>query len=215
MPKTLSYKDFDRRLLTMMLLPSWLSGVIDFSITCIICVGTVLLADYQSSSIRLDYLNYQAARISAAYQDINTSLSRNAFFANLPLFAFWAIVGLVVYLFVTNMYGAIGSTAKLKTEMGYVHANRAKLIREALIHLAIRTAVLIVWILYILFFLHRILPYCLAASLIGTSHIQLLISGSYVMLGIAVMAVALHIHVVLLRLLLLRPRIISSVLYVD
>jgi hypothetical protein len=210
-----SSSDFDGQLFRILLTPSWLSGIFDVCLTLVVCLGTMGLAWYQSSSLRLDYLSYQADKISSTYQRINTNLSANSFISNLPLLLFWSFVGLVVYIFVTNIFSVIHATAELNTELHYVHVNQKTMLRTATMHLLIRFAVLAVWVLYILFFIHHILPYCIAASLIGISHESLILCIGYVLLGVSVLAVALHLHTILLRLLLLRPRVFSSVLYVD
>jgi hypothetical protein len=207
--------DTNGRLLVLLLTPSWLSGSIAVLSALVLSVGTLIIVRYQSSSIRLDYLSYQASHISHVDQELGNQVLTNSFIANLPLLVFWSLVGMVVYLFVSNIFAAIGSTAEFNEELNYVHADRRHLLHQAFEHLAIRLAVLAVWAVYLLLFFHQILPYCIAASLVGSAYFSFWQSASYLGLAMGVMMLAIHLHTILLRLLLFRPRVLSGPLYAD
>lgn len=210
-----STANFDAELFGILLLPSWLSGTIAVFLSLIFSVGTILLAIYQTSSIRVDYLEYQAAQLSNSYQEINNRLAENNFISNLPLLVFWSIVGLVVYLFAANLFAAIHSTAELNSELhDYVHVDSSKLIFSAFFHLAIRLVVLAVWTVYIFFFFRHVVPYCTAAAIAGSGHLGFIQNCVYELLAVALMAAAIHVHTIMLRLLLLKPRVFSNALYV-
>lgn len=210
-----STANIDSRLFRILLTPSWLSGIVDVVFSLALSLGTILMSNYQTSSIRLDFLDYQAGHITYTYQRVGNALSANAFIGNLPLLIFWSLVGLVVYLFVSNIFAAINNTAELKDELDYVHVDRKELIWTAVMHLGLRIAILGVWIVYILFFIHHLLPYCIAASLAASSHFSSLQNAVYITLAVVVMTIGLHINTVLLRLLLFRPRVFTDALYVD
>ena len=205
----------DRRLFGMLLTPSWLSGSMVVLISCLDCLAVVVLPRYQASSVRLDFLAYSAGQLSTTYQQVNSHLFSNSLFGNLPLLIFWGLVGLVVYLFAANIFTALYEAAELKAELDYVHADRHKLLWRPVQNLLLHLAVLLVWGVYILFFFHHVLPYSVATAIVGSGQLGTLQTSSYALLGIVIMAVALHIHIVLLRLLLLRPRLFSSSLYAD
>ncbi len=207
--------NLDSTLFRILLTPSWLSGMIAVSLSILLTAVTIVGTIYQTSSIRLDYLQYQAGSVLSTYDSINSKLSENNFISNLPLLIFWSLVGLVVYLFAANIFAAIHTTAELKTELDYVHSDRKQLLVTAVAHLLIRSCVLVVWVIYILFFIHHIFPYCVSSAIAASGQNGFIYNAGYALLGIGIMAIALHLHAVLLRLLLLKPRSFSSILYVD
>lgn len=207
--------NIDSRLFGILLGPSWLSGVTIMLVSVASCFGIVLVSRYQASSIRLDFLDYQAGQVSHTYQSVNNDLLSNPLFSNLPLLVFWGLVGIVVYLFAANILTAIHDTAELTNELHYVHADRHKLLWGPARRLFIRLVTLSAWFVYMLFFLHHVVPYCIAASIVASAQFQVWQSSTYVLLAIGVLAAALHVHTIFLRLFLLRPRVFSSTLYAD
>lgn len=195
--------------------PSWFSGLAVSIASLSLCLGIVLVDRFKTSSLRLDFIHYDSPVVSQYYGSINQTLSQDNFIANLPLLMFWGLVGLIIYLFVTNILGILRNTAELKHSMNYVHANRRQMIGSALVHMVVRLAAALAWWAYSLFFIHSILPYCLAASLVGASPVSALQNSLYVVLAILVMAVSLHVFIMLARLTLLRPRLFSGSFYTD
>ena len=206
--------NIDRQLFKVLLQPSWLSASFCVLIGLAVGFGTVILTNYQSSSLRIELANTQLSA-PTRYRVLTSQLEANSFISNLPLLLFWTLVGLVVYLFVANIFAGIRNTAELHSELGYVNANRHELLMGAAKHLLFRLAVLMVWIAYFIFFMNHILPYCVASALAGTNDIGSLHGDLYVLLAIATITIAIHLHIIFLRLLLLRPRVFSSALYVD
>ena len=206
--------NLDRKLFDYLLWPSWLSASICLLAGLVVGLGTVLFTHFQTSSFRLQLLNAQVSA-PTRYQTLTSHILSNSFISNLPLLLFWTLVGLIVYLFVANIFAGIRNTADLKDELNYVNADRHELIMNALKHLLIRLLVLVVWIIYIFIFFNHIVPYCVAAALAGSGQLGGLQDGLYILISIVLMALAVHVHVILLRLLLLRPRVFSSAVYVD
>jgi len=206
--------NIDRQLFKVLLQPSWLSASLSILIGLAVGLGTVVLTNYQSSSLHIQLANTQLSA-PTRYQALTSQLAANSFISNLPLLLFWTLVGLVVYLFVANIFASIRNTAELHSELGYVNANRHGLLMGAAKHLLLRLTVLMIWIAYIIFFMNHILPYCVASALAGTNDIGNLHGGLYILLSIAIMTLAIHLNIIFLRLLLLRPRVFSSALYVD
>ncbi len=206
--------NLDSRLFGLLLLPSWFSAAVAVIVGLLVGIGTVVLTHYQSSTFRLELLNTQVSQ-PTAYQSLTDRILSNNFISNLPLLLFWTLVGLVVYLFTSNILAAIRSTAELKSELEYVHVNRHSLLVTAAEHLLVRLVVLVIWVFFIVFFFNHVLPYCVAAALAGSGSQGSLLNVSYVLLSIVIMTAAVHLHTIFFRLLLLRPRIFSSAVYID
>ena len=206
----------NHRLLGFLITPSWLSGMF----VCLISIGVVttivVAAQLSGSNLREAYVNYETNRNTTdmyadnAYDGSDTTVHR--LISSAPLMAFWSLAGVVVYLLASNIITAIQHAKQVQDGMNYVNTNRAALLKTVIVHFFVRCAVFAIWFLYILFFLHWIIPYVLAAATVGG---QLTVSGVGVAaLAIVVMAFSLHLHIVFLRTLLLKPRIFSRALYV-
>jgi len=207
--------NLDNRLFGILLRPSWFSGIVAIVTTAVIIGSTIFLTHFEGSSIQLDYIKYQSGAQPDAYQNVNNSLLNNQLISNLPLLLFWALIGVVVYLFAVNIFTAIRHTAELKSELEYANIDRHELLWKAGAHLLIRVVMLIVWIIYINIFFNQILPYCLAVTLAGLSQIASFQGVGYILLASLVMLGAIHLHAIMLRLLLLKPRVFTRALYVD
>lgn len=196
----------------ILLIPSWLSGLIAMGGSLAVTIGIIVISSYQGSALQQQLFEARGGRSTASVlglQTIADNLSQNRIIDNLPLFLFWAVLGVIVYLFVIGIWNAFSTAVELHEEMSYVHASRQQLIRQAAQHTIFRLIILGLWLLYLRLFLRLLLPYGLAAAHVAT---HLNISAIvYAVVAVVDIAVALHIHVVLLRLLLTRLRIVGEV----
>ncbi len=195
-----------------MLLPSWLSGLVTVTLSLAVVLGSAALAHYQGSTLQflVALHNSQNHSVQSSYQTVGNNLSASSFISNVPLFIFWGAVGGVAYLFLSNVVNGLYKAKQLRQEMDYVHADSQALLRQAAIHLVVRLGVLLVWFVHIKLTLHVFLPYILAVTYAGAGALNLLVTVGYFVLAISVLAVSLHVHVVLLRLLLLRSRMFGQ-----
>jgi hypothetical protein len=209
----------DGQIAGLFLLPSWLSGLVAVLSGLGVAVASIIISRFQGSSLQQQLFDYSSARSvtdpSAAYQAVSHGLSSNAVVSDLPLLVFWGLVGLVVYLFATSIVGALQDAAELHNELEYVHAKPRQLLLSALLHLVFRVVILLLWLPYILVFFHRVVPYAIAMAHNGAADLISLHGLADSLLAFAVITVTVHIHVVLLRLVLLKPRVLSSALYLD
>lgn len=81
--------------------------------------------------------------------------------------------------------------------------------KEVGTRLTVRLMTILLWIAYTYFFLTILLPYCIFASRIGISHIFEW-EGLYALAGFLLLLASLHVHIIFIRLLLLRPRVFGG-----
>ncbi len=210
---SLNGSERDIKLFGLLLMPSWLSGFITITVSLFTVVGTIALSRYQSSSLRLDFLKYHSVHVANNYETVDSGLQANKLIANLPLLLLWGLVGLVVYMFATNIVNVIRNAANLTHELDYEHVNRRQLIWGVVKKLIFRLVVLALWIPFIMFFFHHLIADSIASALAGSAQLVTLQGAEYVLLAFVIMAASLHLHTILLRLLLLRPRIFTQSLY--
>lgn len=218
-------KDYDIRLFAELLRPSTLSGLICVLISLLTVAGVVAMTNFQGSSFQQDLfglqLRVEQERLSTAgieeefslsedYGAINDNFANSNMVRNIPVMAFWMSVGILVYFLVTGIAGALASAKDIGDELNYVHAKRNELLRVVFIKLAIRLATLVIWLLYIMAFFRILIPYALAAANIGGSTIMTFGGILYALLSFAILAFSLHLHVILVRLVVLRPRLFSK-----
>lgn len=206
--------NYDLKLFASLLVPSALSGLLCVLMS-MFAVGTIaLVTTYRGSGFKQEVLLSQVRvendAITEDYNYINDDLERNVLIDRAPVMVFWMFVGTLVYFMITGVAGAIASANALEHELSYVHAKRKELLRGVFIKSAIRLCVFALWLAFIMLFFRVLLPYCLAAAHVGAADILSIQGAFYTVIAFLVLIVALHIHVVMLRLVALRPRIFSQ-----
>ena len=201
------------RQLWQVLTPSWFSGVAAIVTSLVAVLGTIIVTNYQGSSLQQQLFEAKTSGGSAAgldYQNITNNLAQNHVIGNLPLFLFWAALGVIVYLLATSLWGGLSNAEELREELDYVNAPRHWIVRTVLVHLLVRLVVVLVWVAYLQLFLKVLLPYVLAVSHVAATNSLSLSGVGYAVLGLAVAFVALQAHSVLLRLFLLKVRVFGD-----
>jgi hypothetical protein len=192
--------------------PSWLSGLTVVVVSLVVVVGTVVAAHYNGSSLQLlhDTQIRSSQNVDDNYVTLDDGLSASVLISDIPLFLLWGGVGFIAYNFTMNIIGAFRRVIDLEHELDYVHADRQKLIREAVQRLIFEVVMLIIWFLYIQFTLHKLLPYVVALAYAGSGAFGWLQNTGYIVSSAILLAIGLHLHVISLRLVLLRQRVFRS-----
>jgi len=195
------------------LLPSWLSGLVAGVVSLAAVAGTIIVTNYEVSGLRQEIFEAQNSGTAVQgfdYQAITNHLAQNQLISNLPLFLFWAALGVVVYLLATGLWSGLANAEELREELDYVNAPRQWILRTILIHLTVRLMVLVLWVIYLQIFLRILLPYALAAAHVAATSLLSFSGIGYALLALVAGLLAIHVHVVLLRLLLLKVRVFGA-----
>ncbi len=186
--------------------PTWLSALIGGLISLSLITYVILSTYFKGSGFRFQLLGNSQA--PATLNSVGQKLDSNSIISNLPLFLFWCLVGIVVYTFAVNIFDTIRHTAEVIDEFNnFVNIDRKQIIRAAIEKLIIRIFVILIWGAYILFFFHHLIPYVIVLSLASADRLLSLTGAGSFVLAAVVMFLALHVHTLLLRLLLLRTRV--------
>ena len=197
----------------VLLQPSWFSGLVAGFLSFGVIVATVIISNFQGSSLQQEIFEAKAGHASDSvinFKAVTDNLASNSFISNLPLFLFWAALGVIVYLFATGLWGGLSKAEELREELEYVNAPREKLLKEGFISMLIRMLCLGLWIGYLEVFLKVLLPYALAAAHVAAVNLASFTGIGYVLLAFAVLFVALQLHVVFMRLVWLRLRVFGE-----
>jgi multisubunit Na+/H+ antiporter MnhB subunit len=193
----------------MLITPSWMSLLLGIVVSLIVVLGSLGLAYYRSSTLQtlINLDQTQSTKVDGSYRVTSENDRLSVILSDLPLFIFWAGVGMAAYSFTTGIWGSFQSVAELGEEMNYVHVKRRELLTYAFERLALRIGALIGLLALLNYTVHRILPYSVALSYAGTTENNWLTGVLFVLFGMLVLLVVSHAHTILLRLIVLKPRL--------
>jgi|SRR5579884_652412 len=207
-----AYQNREEEKVDELLMPSWLSCLISVAAGLLLTIGVMLVFSFNNSTVQQQLIGLQnTAGPSLTLPGQNPPGStQNSLQNTWPLLGFWGILGLVVYFMVETLLQLIHETSEFRKELGYVHARRDALIKDAVAHLLVRLAAVVLWLIFINIFFRRIIPYSITAAHASASDIHSWLSPLYALLAFAMVAFSLHLHTIFLRLSLSRPRVFSG-----
>ena len=201
------------RLVGILLTPSWFSGLVAFLVGIIVIGGTVLLTRIGSAteqSVLGLHSIYRHSSLGINADDVGQHLGSNSIFNNAILFVLWGSVGLVVYSAVQGIINELNHTDDMLHEMHYVHANRQSILRDAIFRAVTRLAALAGWWILAWAMLHKILPYAIASAHLSAYNLSNIHEWLHTLIGFCLCLLGIHGLVILLRLIILRPRLTGN-----
>lgn len=203
------------RFVGVLLTPSWASAV-----ACIITSIVVLTISSLAYNARTGFLysvlfgpDSSADLIQSGRDTIDTLVQAtfgNSILNKLIFFAFWCLIGLVIY-FVLSGIGRTGAAiSETAHRFHYFNARRKQFEEELGLRLIVGAIAVLVGFLYLTFFFRTLLPFSILSARIGISSLNDAGGWLYLLAGFATLSISLHFIIVLLRLLLLRPRLTSG-----
>ncbi len=199
----------------IILQPSLTSFMFVFTLSLLVFINTIvnfsgsndllfkLLLGSDTSVELLDTTKSTVSSLSDVFLN-NPTLNKLLFFS------FWFLVGLVVYAIISGAGSSIDAVQKLHEDEQLLHMQKTKLEKEWVLKLALRATALFAWIIFITIFMKLLLPFSvLSFQVAGSSELSFssVITGLF---GFVILALTLHLHVVFLRCILLKPRIVGG-----
>jgi hypothetical protein len=138
--------------------------------------------------------------------DISAFIGQSASY-NILIIIVAILVGLIVYT-VLQVLGRIANDASATWES--LHAQTISGAREIGIRWIIHIVVAFAWLVYVLLFINVILPFCILAAQVGIRQLWSPAGLAYVAFGTLLTFLGLHMHVIFIRLLLLRARVFGG-----
>lgn len=196
-----------------LLAPSGFNGTVAIVFAASLFFGSVILTTYRDIlplGMQASYVLYQHSSLGPAARAISLRIAQNRLLSSSPLFIFWSLVGLVCYSFVMTLLRGVDNATHVAQEFGYVHSVRSKLVKDIALRTAIRVSALVAWVFLFHFLLYTLIPYTIATAQLSATN-----AGNWAAWGRGLLAVGglvcgLHVLTVLLRLMVLRPRLIHS-----
>jgi hypothetical protein len=202
----------EQRNLWSIFTPSVLSITVSALVVIVAVGGTIFLTVYHTSGAPqfISQLNDNTSNKSvlSAYSKTNNFLNGNSAFSDAPLAMFWALVGVGVYAIVMSLSSFFRNIAETKRETTFMHVNKQNFQRMTLARLLVRlVGITLTW--FVLEGVVRyVFPYALAAAHVAAQ-------GSwwqhftYAIAACASIFLALHVLIVVVRLIWLRVRLFS------
>ncbi len=207
----------NRQQFITLLKPSWASGlaVVGASVAAVIGVAG---ANFYSNQGVQKLFNLHSlssgSSVSTTSQALNNNFSSNTLVSDIPLFIFWAGVGVIVYPLAIRLFSALRNVADLEAEMTYVNVNRRTLLKSAAQGFVLRAVALLILFAFLSFTIHGVLPLAFSLTRVAANHHGLAVSIGYPVLAGGILIAALHLNIILLRALFMRPRLFGQDKYI-
>jgi hypothetical protein len=207
------------RLFLSLLSPSLLSGAITSLLGILLLIGPFLLIHFgntaQEGFLGL-HIAYQQSSLTSVAHGVSTQFLGNPHVGQAVFLAFWGAVGLVVYLMAASLVRRSEDFFSLVHQMDYVNVVRHQYVQYHLIRAIVRIVAVVGWCLLLPNFIYKIVPYSLAAAQVSAEHSTLNHWLTSILFCFGSVLI-LHVLTVLLRLMVLRPRLFgqSSALYEE
>lgn len=204
----------DRRLIGLLLTPSWLSGLLAVVIGLIISVGGIATFEAHNSQLQQQLLVWQQSKPQPVLTTAGQTVPENdhpSLKSSWPLFLVWSVAGLVVYAAAVAIVHSFTKAEEFRESLEYVHARPRAALATTAEHLLLRLLATIVLAVFTIAFWHQVVPYSIAAAHASAADLLSLDGGLYALLSFALIAICWHVETVLLRLSLGRARVFSEV----
>jgi hypothetical protein len=129
---------------------------------------------------------------------------------NIAVVCFAILIGLGVYAIVASWRHMLSSAHTTWDEVGFADQQNRRLIQRGLgLRIGLRAVSAFVWLGYAFFFFNDIVPYC-ASFIAKGSQSEPALASVRNLLAFLLLTVAVHIHVIFMRLIVLRPRLFKA-----
>jgi len=204
------------RLAGILLIPSLLSGT-----TCIVvAIGFLLLINWpfvaHNALVHSYFFGPNGLVTAIKSTSFNPANMWHTLFAhplsrNVLTYLFILSITLVLYTVLEASSHAFADVSNTFGDLQTARRRRFRLLtRELWERMIVRIVTAAAWLLYLVIFMRLILPVCISHTRYGIATIDQLQHLPDLLLGIVVLFFALHVHVILARLLTLRPRIFGG-----
>lgn len=172
-------------------------------------VGGMLGAEGSQLSM---LFNHMSGMMNTDQPQVDLSFLDLPIIYNITILAAAIIAGVLVYISLESITRSVrgvrdsiagiqfAKDAKVRTALGIEFGAR----------LALRLGSVTGWAAYIAFWLGVVLPYCVLVSRIGLGESDTMTASFYIFSSLLLLCLSLHLHVIFLRLFLLRPRLFAG-----
>jgi hypothetical protein len=141
---------------------------------------------------------------------LNNTVLGNAALNKVLYFAFWMLIGLLVYIILYAVLRGTGAAAEDIKEAGYTNIDKTQLLHNFAARFTARLAGIFAWIVFSIIFLKVLLPFSSLAARNASTNFLSFSGIVYSLAGFIVLLLSLHVEVILIRFMFLRVRLFSQ-----
>ena len=208
---------YDLRLIRLLLRPSLFSGLLTVLLSAL-ALGYNAWSYVSEEQLFYDYLFGYSGLGTYLWQHVQSTTWQETFL-NSPILYYALVVmaatiaGMIAF-FLLQLLGLVSHSLKEGWDSLHSHGKTARTVaNELLTRLGLRILSLLSWGFYAGFFISVIMPFILALNTMGVDSINASrsLEGLGECLGaLLVLTVSMHLHVIFLRLVFLRPRVFGG-----
>lgn len=191
------------------LAPSFMSGsiavIFSSTVMAVILIPFVYLGEYLEQY--REAIHLYSGTLLETYMRISERLNSSELVANIVVFCGWAVVGFAVYYLVFSLLSLFIDVMTFAQLLGFKNSDKKTLIVQAFEQFAVRTfgiASLALFLWFSFEILAPVVPTLVAAAMSSSPFLGAL----YILSAAVFLSAALHVVVVLLRVIFLRVRLI-------
>ena len=147
---------------------------------------------------------------SSTIAAVNETVFGNDVLNKLLFFAFWMVIGLVVYVIVSGIGAGVSTAEHAIQEVRFVHAQKLRSGSELGLKVVLRIIGAGLLLMYGILCYKILLPFGILCARILAGDLRLPINWLYGLLGYTVLAGTFYLGIIVIRFLLLRPRIFGG-----
>jgi hypothetical protein len=209
---------YDRQLFRLLISPSWISGL--FCVVASMAATTTLLIQeqYEGGELQKQFAAWQQAGEGISFFEAVSNVrygSIGEILGTVQLFIFWYLVGLLLYIIFSAIYHVVQSAQEVRRDLGYVNANKRHIVVEVALRLLRQCVALLTWTLLTIATLKLVVPYAFSAVQMAHERMPSIPAFMALLATVAGLALCLHLHIILMRLFVGRPRVWNSEEYIE
>lgn len=140
----------------------------------------------------------------------NETVFGNSTLNKILFFVFWMSIGLIVYVIVSGVGAGVSSAEHTVEEANFVHAQKLRMGSELGLKVVLRFIALGLGLIYLVLSYKVLLPFGVLCARILAGDLSNLTNWLYGLLGFVVLCGSFYLGLVLLRFLLLKPRVFGG-----
>jgi hypothetical protein len=203
----------DKKMIGLLLSPSWLSALVAIIAGLIISIGVIAAFTANNSSVQQQLISWQQNQPAEEIKPFTPDPEANkpSLKNSWPLLIVWSIIGLVVYMVAGTIVHSISKAEEMRESLGYVNANRDRMIRLTAEHVVLRVLAAITFGILVALLIKNVIPYSITAAHASAADFFSSTGVLYAILSFAIIVVTIHLQTIFLRMSLGRVRLFSEV----
>ncbi len=193
----------DRKVIGLLLSPSWLSAVIAITLALVISIGAIVAFEIHNDSLTQQLLTWQ--QTSKPQEKLTTpdqivASEKPTIQTSWPLLVLWSMTGLLVYSIAAGIIHSFAKAEEVRESLNYMNSEPKALLATTAEHLILRVLGSILLVGSAIAFWKLIVPYSITASHAAAADLFSLDGVLFTLISFSLILVSAHALTICLRL---------------